>query len=453
MKFPKRPPNYENLILEARKSGRLADVLTTPVTDSYEHWSKVRYREPPTGLSREEHWLALKCQRLQHLTTLPLFDARKCPHAVAVMPLLQELLHHIDLSCGSRVGLPAPLTDEATKTRYVLGSLMDEGIHSSLLEGAATTRAKAKALIQSGRKPRNVADWMVVNNFSVMRRIVRSWKDQPLTPELILQMHREMTTNTLEVPEQCGRLRVTEDGPITVQDSITGDVYHTPPPPDELEERMQKLCDYANGDQDQSFTHPVVRAIILHYWLAFDHPFVDGNGRTARALFYWFMLRYDYKLFEYISISTVILEAPAKYYTAFLHTQTDDNDLTYFILQQARVIEKAMTALHHDAESKAQELVSSQQLLKDWSLNHRQRDLISYALKHPGMVYSSRAHADSHNITMETARTDLKQLVGFELLLTTRGQGRQMILEVPADLVERIMKGPNDSSLSQVEPP
>ena len=58
------------------------------------------------------------------------------------------------------------------------------------------------------------------------------------------------------------------------------------------------------------FIHPVMRAITLHFWLAYDHPFCDGNGRTARALFYWSMLKQGYWLFEFISISSVINQAP-----------------------------------------------------------------------------------------------------------------------------------------------
>src|SRR5205814_10028127 len=56
--------------------------------------------------------------------------------------------------------------------------------------------------------------------------------------------------------------------------------------------------------------HPMVRSMILHFWLAYDHPFVDGNGRTARALFYWSMLRNGYWMFEYITISKIILSGP-----------------------------------------------------------------------------------------------------------------------------------------------
>ncbi|HEY5741239.1 MAG TPA: Fic family protein, partial [Terrimicrobiaceae bacterium] len=66
---------------------------------------------------------------------------------------------------------------------------------------------------------------------------------------------------------------------------IFGQVYHDPPPPEELETRMVAMCAFANGETPGFFVHPAVRAIILRFWLTYDHPFVYGNGRTARALF------------------------------------------------------------------------------------------------------------------------------------------------------------------------
>jgi Fic family protein len=53
------------------------------------------------------------------------------------------------------------------------------------------------------------------------------------------------------------------------------------------------------------FIHPVVRAIILHFMIGCGHLFVDGNGRTARALFYWSVLHQKYRLMEFISISCI----------------------------------------------------------------------------------------------------------------------------------------------------
>lgn len=57
----------------------------------------------------------------------------------------------------------------------------------------------------------------------------------------------------------------------------------------------------------------MLRAILLHFWLAYDHPFEDGNGRTARSLFYWYMRTQGYWLVEYLLISNILRKAPAQY--------------------------------------------------------------------------------------------------------------------------------------------
>ncbi|WP_190610338.1 Fic family protein [Synechococcus sp. FACHB-909] len=195
-------------------------------------------------------------------------------------------------------------------------------------------------------------------------------------------------------------------------DDAYGTVFHVPPPAEELPQRMEELCRFANGETPKVFIHPVVRAIALHFWLAYDHPFCDGNGRTARALFYWAMLHQG--------------------------SESDDNGLTYFLLAQVKVIQQAIANLHAYLERKAGEVGALQQRLEGMDgLNHRQLALLRHALRHSGFRYTVLSHQNSHGVSHQTARSDLQKLAARGLLLPGK-DGRREIFRVPEDLSARL---------------
>jgi Fic family protein len=339
------------------------------------------------------------------------------------------------MQAGASVVAPEAVTTRSTRDRYLLSSLMEEAITSSQMEGAATTRDVAKAMIRSRRPPRDRSERMILNNFLTMQRI-RELRDQPLTPQLVLDLHRLVSEETLDDPTDAGRLRL--PGQQVVVDDSYGTVFHVPPPAGELPERLDELCCFANGETPKVFVHPVVRAIALHFWLAYDHPFSDGNGRTARALFYWAMLHQGYWLFEFISISSVINKARGQYEQSFLFSESDDNDLTYFLLAQVKVIQQAIASLHAYLERKAGEVGVLQQRLEGMEgLNHRQLALLRHALRHSGFRYSVLSHQNSHGVSHQTARSDLQKLAARGLL-TADKDGRREIFRVPADLAARL---------------
>jgi Fic family protein len=182
----------------------------------------------------------------------------------------------------------------------------------------------------------------------------------------------------------------------------------------------------------------VIRSILLHFWIAYDHPFVDGNGRTARALFYWSMLRHGYWLAEFFSISHEILKAPKQYYRAFLHTETDGNDLNYFIHHQLNTIRGAIEALREYIGRKQEELARLKRHLGPGSgFNHRQLALLRHALMNPYASYTVASHQTSHGISTQTATTDLNFLVA-DGLLTKAKAGKAFLFSPSADLSQRL---------------
>ncbi len=401
----------------------------------YLHWDDLRYRKPPEGLTHEEWWLGLKMYRRSGCRTIPLKDAGGNKFRFTVPDLVTDLLHQIDRGGGTLIDIPEQITNAEQRDRYVVRSLMEEAITSSQLEGAATTREVAKKMLAEGRKPRDRSERMIVNNYVTMRRIL-DLKDKPLTPDMVFRVHREISQDAPDIPDGAGRLR-RADEEINVSD-IEGTVFHTPPPAAELPARLEAMCAFANEKTPGTFVHPVIRGIILHFWLAYDHPFVDGNGRTARALFYWQMLHSGYWLFEYISISQFLRKAPAQYGTAFLHAETDEGDLTYFIIHQAEVIRRALKELHGYVARKASETRACLNALeKHPELNHRQQALIAHAVRHPGFAYSIAGHGARHAVTYATARSDLLNLAKMKFL-EHRKAGRAFVFVSPKDLALRL---------------
>ena len=439
MRFPQIPPTLQDLMSNLKEPARLGELLSlmqkSLLQRNYFHWDKLRRYPAPEGFTHWEWWLALKMSRTGK--PIGLKDKKGKPFAFSVPGLVMEELHQIDLGSGGLVSVPEPMTNPHTRDRYLVSSLMEEAITSSQLEGAVTTRDVAKEMIRTGRKARDTSEQMILNNFAVMQKI-RALKVSALTPELVFQIHRLVTEKTLEDPTAAGRFRHEDEERVVADDF--GTVFHDPPVAGELPARLEAMCAFANAETPDFFVHPAVRAIVLHFWLAYDHPFVDGNGRTARALFYWAMLHRGYWLFEFISISKILKKAPAKYGRSFLYTETDDNDLTYFLIAQTQVIRRAVLELHEYLERKKTEvkMVESQMRALD-CFNHRQVEIIRHALKHPDQRYTIAGHQNSHQISYMTARSDLVDL-GNQGILNQKTQGKLRIFLAPADLPERLSK-------------
>ena len=450
MTIPVSPPNLSEISNRVFDDGkgihrytRLLEASTLgPAPEGrYQHWDTFRHLEPPAGFTTEEAWFGIKTARRALYEELPLKDKTGKPFQYGVPSPLLEMLHRIDRETGGNIQGSDQVVNPATKSTYLFKSLVEEAITSSQLEGAATTRKVAKAMIQEGREPRTLGERMIANNYRAML-FVREIINRDLTPELVFQLQKIVTEGTLDEPNAAGRFRTAEEE-IVLEDE-TGTVLHIPPKAGELTERLKRMCEFANGRGTKVFMPPAIRAIILHFWLAYDHPFVDGNGRTARALFYWAMARQGFWLCEYLSISRILKKARAAYSRAYLYTETDENDLTYFILYQARVLLQAIHDLHEYLKRKqaevreAEELVSQARALRQ-DLNPRQLALLNHALKNPGARYTIESHQRSHGVSYETARSDLLNLRDARIL-TQRKAGRAFVFDAPADLRARLTK-------------
>lgn len=432
-----KPPDFPSIIAGLEPE-RLLAALKTVATDGagreYLHWDKLRHLTPPGDLTREEWWLGVKLGRGPLLTELPLVDPAGKPFAYGTPLSVQRLLHYVDQHCSGEIAMGEVVTtDEQARHHYLVSSLMEEAIRSSQLEGATTSRRVAKELLRTGRRPTDRSELMILNNYRALE-FMRDDVGDKLTPQLVMTLQRILTEGTLDDSTGAGRLQASGEERVVVLDVSDGTIIHTPPPADQLPARLEAMCDFANRPKDDpgSFIHPVIRGILLHFWLAYDHPFQDGNGRTARALFYWHMRTHGYWLIEYLSISRILRNAPAKYTKAFLFTETDDGDTTYFLLHQLDVIRQAVEQLHVYLRRKVKEVQDVEKLIKDADeLNHRQLALLSDAIRHPNSTYTYRSHAASHRVVEETSRSDLIHLYEKGLLQRKKTGHKHVYSAVP----------------------
>jgi Fic family protein len=437
------PPAFEDLLKKlTHEPERLVEVIQAPAAEDgsgYVHWDKLRHLDPPGDLTHEEWWFSVKWGRQKQLRQLPLTDSSGQYFTYSHPDPVLRLLRHVDQRCSGEIAMPEVVTaDDQARQHYLVNSLMEEAIRSSQLEGATTSRRVAKELLRSGREPKDRSERMILNNYRAlqfMRQVGTS-----IDPATVLELQRILTEGTLDDPSAVGRLQTPEDERVAVYARDSDQLLHKPPPAEQLPARLEALCNFANEPDDaEPFIHPAIRAILIHLWLAYDHPFEDGNGRTARALFYWHMRTRGYWLVEYLSVSRILADAPAQYAKAFLLTETDDRDTTYFILYQLNVIERAVAELHSYLGRKAKEIRDVEALMRAGSadFNHRQLALLSHALRNPDHIYNFQMHSASHTVTHETARNDLLALVEKGLLVRHR-VGRRHTFTAHPRLAERL---------------
>lgn len=442
MKVPAPPPNIDTIMRATLDTRRFVQVMehtrSGVLSSEYLPWDKLRFKQPPGDLSHEEWWLAVRWVRRTSQRDLSLLLAVDgSPFTFTLPDVVLEAIETINRDASGAITISEQVTNPATRDRYVVSSLIEEAITSSQLEGAVTSRRRAKEMIQSGRPPRDRSERMILNNYHAMQR-VSELRGERLTPEMICEIHRIVTDGTLDNPEAAGRIQDDDTDRIAVWGD--GDqLLHRPPPVGQLPDRIHRLCEFANGAGTGAYMPPVLRALAVHFMLGYDHYFEDGNGRTARAIFYWSMLHQGYWLAEFLTVSRILKKAPGQYARSFLLTEQDDGDLTHFFIYHLGVIQRAIVELHAWLARKAEELRGIQRTISAMpgQFNHRELSILEHAVRSQGSTYTVVSHSTTHNVSGETARHDLMHLEQLGLLMRQK-VGKRHVWSPVQDLGERL---------------
>lgn len=312
--------------------------------EEYPYWNKVKYKKLKGFDTPEDVWAALKQLRLSNQVTVN----HNYQIHFSMTNSMARLCHNFDMQFGGSWGSETLIPRDSRKI-YLMNSVIDEAISSSQMEGASTTRKVAKEMLRNKIAPKDKSQWMIYNNYQTINFLSENL-GQVMTPEFLLHIHSLMTYNTMDNPEDAGRFRQNDN--VVVANSVTNEIVHTPPSFTEIPAAIAWFCQFANSNEHTVFIHPIIKGAILHYFISFLHPFVDGNGRTARAIFYWYLLREGYWLTEYLSISRIIYKSKASYEKSFLQSEADGNDIGYFIIYHLNALEKAFDELKAYIERK-----------------------------------------------------------------------------------------------------
>lgn len=400
------PPYYSQdqfLEIFARNLSPNLVAVIDKINEEYAYWDKVKYVTAPNGISNTDLWACVKAARL--LSSKIVWG--KYGISLSLTNQMQRWCHEFDMNFGGSWGTDSIIADDNRK-HYLISSIMEEAISSSQMEGASTTRKVAKDMLHKNLAPADKSQQMILNNYQTIRYIVDN-KDKPLSVEMLCEVHRLMTENTLDNKEDAGRFRLNND--VVVENAITHETVHTPPSYEEIPEFVSDLCIFFNDTNSATFIHPIIRGIIVHFMIAYVHPFVDGNGRTARALFYWYMLKQGYWLTEYMSISRIIASSKKSYERSFLYTEADNNDIGYFVHYNLKVLEKAFKALQTYIKRKQDERHAAARYLHIGNINERQAQIIQLFNDDPQIVLTVKDLQLKFYISPTTAKHDIVGLV------------------------------------------
>jgi len=434
------------LKLDAENSKKIHYAIKKTCFPEYLSWKQLKYRDwipnkiGGEEITREQFWCLIKNTRKFNSQESTIRDDNNNYFSWIKLPQYDEFLHEIDRdTCGYLGGIKN--ISSSNEKEYISRGILEEAIASSQIEGAHTTRSLAKKMIQEKRNPRDDSENMILNNYNAMQKIESEYCNVKLSKELLFEMHKMLTQNTKVPLEKQGVFRKNEDL-ISVGEEVRGEKNETSymaPSMEFVEQELARLIDFANDeDEDEGeFIHPLIKAIMLHFWLAILHPFFDGNGRLARALFYWYLLRKGYWAFAYLPISTIIKKNKAQYPAAFINSEQDDNDLTYFIDFNIRKIKKAQKEFIEYVKVKQKEGKQAIKIAKkENNLNERQIALLQYLNIHKDDRTNPSMHKDIYKITRATATSDLKELEK-EGYLTSQKHGKY-VYYYPTDKVREL---------------
>jgi Fic family protein len=309
---------------------------------------------------------------------------------------------------------------------FIVDAAIEEAITSAIYEGANSTRAKAKELIELNKTPKNKDEWMLLNNFKAMMWI-KDHQEREVTLDVIKEVHAVVTKNTLSEDDVNFSGKFRNDRVFVWSGS---DIKHEGISHEKVEVALKEAIEVTT--KHMRYFPPLLKGMLLHYLIAYIHPFFDGNGRTARTLFYFKSMRNNLKFVELLSVSAYLKNHGKQYEKSFEKVKESEMDLTYFIDFN---LDALKTALEKVSE-KIEFLVKIANLKKTYELTDQQIGLLQRVALHKFRKYDIEKYAESIGKSREIARQELKQLAELKLLEEAK-EGKKFVYTINSTNLEK----------------
>lgn len=372
------------------------------LNNSYVHWDKFKDMPLPVEGSRQDIWEQVTSEREQGFTRkLSIGDTGI---KWWISNSMEAQLHSLDIGLAGGRGMEA-LQESKHIHRHKTNALVDESIASALLAGAVVSKKTAKEMLLKKRSPQNTDEQICINIYRSLQ-LASSKKEAPLTDTLLLQLHQALTKDTIKL-KGIGQYRTNNKVDTSLIDALAG---YKPVDARLVAPLMETVFDLYNNDAAPFFIHPLVKAGIIHYLVVTIRPFKDANGRMARLLAQMYLLKKDYWVAAFISVSNVISKLRPQYHKSIVQSQTDANNTGYFIQFYIQSVQMAYKSLRdfvlRISREKARTAAN-----KLPGYNERQTAVLQWLKEDAEKVVTIRELRSIYGISKETARTDLTALV------------------------------------------
>ena len=258
----------------------------------------------------------------------------------------------------------------------------------------------------------------VLNYLEALERMPELAKRTPFTPRDLLEIHKIVTKETLENPEDEGIFRERQ---VFVGSRATGEVIFMPPPTEQLTELINDFIDWFNSSCADGLD-PVIHAGITHYELVRIHPFIDGNGRTARIMASLVFFERGFDVKRFFTLDDYYNYDRRAYYAALKSVDQEILDLTGWL----EYFTEGIAVSINDVKNKVLGLSKDIKILKEKgqiALTERQMKIVEWIVDKGAIT--NREMRDIFGLSDEAVRKEISKLLELGVV-TRKGKGRAL---------------------------